>query len=80
MQSEKSDGQRRERGGEESSFHRDTPFPLSISTTDLRIQHISLVPLLFGVGAGERQNLRRAAEEIRSFRRSALDSHNVHLI
>ena len=61
MQSEKSDGQRRER---RVLFTATRPSPLHLHYGFMYSAHFvgSTLPLLFGVGAGDRQNLRRAAE------------------
>ena len=79
---EKRRTEEREGGKRRVLFTATRPAPLHLHYGFTYSAHFvgSTLLLLFGVGAGERQNLRRAAEEIRSFRRSVLDSHNIHLI
>ena len=72
MQSEKSDGQRRERGGRGEFFSPRHALPLSISTTDLRIQHISLEVLSFSRSVWERASAKISAAPRKRFARSAV--------
>ena len=68
--------EREKRRTEESSFHRDTPFPLSlsrvISTTDLRIQHISLEVLSFSCSVWEQATAKISVAPRKRFARSAV--------